>query len=417
MKRLLVVASGTLGDILPVCQVLNGLSPGIEVDVVSNGEYRDHFPTASSFTALPFEPSEVVLSRAGQLMIGGGGLGTSRIRGLRGVVHPQIRPSLVTISQVATSRHVILVSGLPFGTGLVANAVGADVVRMLYQPHWPNDDNKSLYLNFKGEPCRHLRRYSHSLTEVVCRLLFRREIERSLQACNFSGDLLSLTPKRMLLHESYWLQHRTIFCIPTALNHSVSVGAQNAVSAGFIRFQWKMGDVDVRFWRAVEQLKKLDEPTVFIGFGSMRSRRTHTVTRIVAEAASKLGVRPVVQGSPDSPMPKSTIVVPRGPHDLLFPLMQGLVIHGGAGTVASALRSGTPFSVVPQWADQFFWANAMESRGLSIRPPRRAQGWTDVVSEMIRASADPIRRKQAADLVLEDAAQAVVAAVEDLVNE
>lgn len=40
------------------------------------------------------------------------------------------------------------------------------------------------------------------------------------------------------------------------------------------------------------------------------------------------------------------------PHSWLFPKMRGLVIHGGAGTVSAALRSGVPSLVVPFFCDQ-----------------------------------------------------------------
>ena len=55
------------------------------------------------------------------------------------------------------------------------------------------------------------------------------------------------------------------------------------------------------------------------------------------------------------------------PHEWLFPQMAALVHHGGAGTTASALRSGVPSIITPCAFDQPEVAEKVEKAGVGIR--------------------------------------------------
>eukprot|EP00177_Eucheuma_denticulatum_P008624 GFKZ01015695.1.p1 GENE.GFKZ01015695.1~~GFKZ01015695.1.p1 ORF type:complete len:477 (-),score=46.46 GFKZ01015695.1:1146-2576(-) len=48
----------------------------------------------------------------------------------------------------------------------------------------------------------------------------------------------------------------------------------------------------------------------------------------------------------------------------LFPLCSAVLCHGGAGTVAAALRAGVPVVVAPANVDQFFWAEIVDRWGV-----------------------------------------------------
>jgi UDP:flavonoid glycosyltransferase YjiC (YdhE family) len=67
-------------------------------------------------------------------------------------------------------------------------------------------------------------------------------------------------------------------------------------------------------------------------------------------AAKKLGKRTVVLGSAQSG--PDVWVEPYAPYSLLFPKCEAVVCSGGIGTVGQALRSGTPFLIVPHGNDQ-----------------------------------------------------------------
>ena len=51
-------------------------------------------------------------------------------------------------------------------------------------------------------------------------------------------------------------------------------------------------------------------------------------------------------------------------HQALFPRMATVVHHGGAGTTTTATRAGAPQVVVPQIADQPYWACRVAELGI-----------------------------------------------------
>lgn len=99
---------------------------------------------------------------------------------------------------------------------------------------------------------------------------------------------------------------------------------------------------------------------VFVGFGSMVSRKPEETTEIVVKAIEKSGQRCVLasgwSGLGMVKLPDSIFRIDGAPFDWLFPQMAAVVHHGGAGTTAEGLRSGVPAVIVPFFADQFFWA-------------------------------------------------------------
>lgn len=69
--------------------------------------------------------------------------------------------------------------------------------------------------------------------------------------------------------------------------------------------------------------------------------------------------------SSDNP---DVLVVDQVPHELLLPRVRAAVHHGGAATVAGAVRAGIPQVVCPYVADQPFWAHRMQALGVGPRP-------------------------------------------------
>lgn len=66
-------------------------------------------------------------------------------------------------------------------------------------------------------------------------------------------------------------------------------------------------------------------------------------------------------------LPAQMIAIPEVPHDWLFPQALAIVCHGGAGTVAAALRAGVPIVTLPFMADQYFWGQ--QSAVIGAGPP------------------------------------------------
>ncbi|KAI8643219.1 hypothetical protein BD408DRAFT_415154 [Parasitella parasitica] len=145
-------------------------------------------------------------------------------------------------------------------------------------------------------------------------------------------------------------------------------------------------------------------PVVYIGFGSIIVPDAVETTRIIVESVLKADVRAIVckgwsarittgskashrksrsvgdmevikqeeaEQEEDSEMlldqnPDTIYHIDSVPHDWLFPQIQGVVHHGGAGTTAAGLRAGLPTVIKPFFGDQRFWGQRIEELQVGI---------------------------------------------------
>jgi UDP:flavonoid glycosyltransferase YjiC (YdhE family) len=71
----------------------------------------------------------------------------------------------------------------------------------------------------------------------------------------------------------------------------------------------------------------------------------------------------------DLPVHSNLFVAKYIDHDWLMPRCSAVIIHGGIGTIAAALRSGTPLIVVSVLADQPVNGKIIEEKGLGLHLP------------------------------------------------
>jgi sterol 3beta-glucosyltransferase len=117
-------------------------------------------------------------------------------------------------------------------------------------------------------------------------------------------------------------------------------------------------------------------PPVYVGFGSMISRKSEDAADLVLEALEQTGQRGVLAsgwgGLTKSELPPSVFMVKSIPHSWLLPQMRAVVHHGGAGTTAAGLSAGVPSILVPFMGDQGFWGRRIYDLGVGPKPiPRR----------------------------------------------
>jgi vancomycin aglycone glucosyltransferase len=107
-------------------------------------------------------------------------------------------------------------------------------------------------------------------------------------------------------------------------------------------------------------------PPVYVSFSSVRA--PDDVAKVAIGAIRELGHRVVVgRGWADLGLiddGADCFAVGEVNHQALFTRVAAVVHHGGAGTTTTAARAGAPQVVVPQIADQPYWAGRVADLGV-----------------------------------------------------
>lgn len=120
--------------------------------------------------------------------------------------------------------------------------------------------------------------------------------------------------------------------------------------------------------RELEAFLEAGPPPVYVGFGSMPMKAAPDAARTAIEAVRAQGRRTLLASGwaelakiDDG---KESYAIGDVNHQLLFPRVAAVVHHGGAGTTLTAARAGIPQLVVPQVADQPYWAGRVADLGI-----------------------------------------------------
>jgi len=144
-------------------------------------------------------------------------------------------------------------------------------------------------------------------------------------------------------------------------------------------------------------------PPVYVGFGSMLSRKPEETAELVLQALAQTGQRAVLSsgwgGLRKENLPETVFMVGSIPHSWLFPKMAAVVHHGGAGTTGAGLQAGIPSIITPFFGDQPFWGHKVYELGVGPRPiPRRRLTAENLAEAIQRALSDTRMRKRASSL-------------------
>ncbi|MDQ0597063.1 vancomycin aglycone glucosyltransferase [Streptomyces canus] len=164
------------------------------------------------------------------------------------------------------------------------------------------------------------------------------------------------------------------------------------------------------------------EPPVYVGFGSMPMGGTD-VARVAVEAVRAHGRRVLVgRGWADLALiddRDDCFAVGEVNHQALFGRLAAVVHHGGAGTTTTAARAGVPQVVVPQLADQPYWAGRVAELGIGAAH----EGPTPTVESLSAALGTALaaetreRARAVADAVRTDGATVAAKHILDIVGQ
>jgi sterol 3beta-glucosyltransferase len=127
---------------------------------------------------------------------------------------------------------------------------------------------------------------------------------------------------------------------------------------------------------------------VAFSFGSMH-HNPEKMTAMIAEAVRSLpDVSAIlIGGSGGEVLPidgEQFFYAPYSDYLLTLPKVDALFTHGGSGTVAAAMRSGTPLQIIPFIVDQPTWGHLVHQQGLGLAPVNVNHLTPQVIVEGIR---------------------------------
>jgi vancomycin aglycone glucosyltransferase len=142
------------------------------------------------------------------------------------------------------------------------------------------------------------------------------------------------------------------------------------------------------------------DPPVYVGFGSMAMHTAEDPARAVIEAIRAQGRRVVLARGWANLGPidnrDDCFAVGEVNQQALFARVAAVVHHGGAGTTTAAACAGAPQVVVPQVADQPYWASRVTELGIGMAHEGRIPRAESLLTPLRTALAPETRECAAA---------------------
>jgi len=150
----------------------------------------------------------------------------------------------------------------------------------------------------------------------------------------------------------------------------------------------------------LEAFLEAGTPPVYVGFGSMPMSASQDVAKVAIESIRAQGRRALVgRGWADLALiddHDDCFAVGEVNHQALFGRLAAVVHHGGAGTTTTAARAGAPQVVVPQMADQPYWAGRVADLGIGAAHDGPTPTFESLSAALSTALAPETRARAAA---------------------
>lgn len=383
--RVLILTSGTRGDVDPyIALAERAVAEGHEAFVAAPEEFRsDVEARGAGFEPMGTEMLRVV--RAGMAQMGGPSDSMQLLRRMKGAM----RTSLLEQWRAAQRVEPTLIVTHPKALGglHIAQRLRVPVVASIPLPFLT--PTSAFAVPFLSRP----------LPGVIARssYLFNR-----FAAISYGGMINSFRRRVLGLGRmsrfSDYLHAEDGSRLPVLYGfseHVVPVPADYPDNA-YVTGCWHRTPVPWTPPSEVEEFLDSDEPTVYIGFGSMGfGKHAAERGRLITEAVERAGIRAIVAAGwgglslqENSP---GILRLDEAPHEHLFPRVDAVVHHGGAGTTAAGLRAGRPTLVCPVLGDQAFWGQRVASLGAGPDPVPLRKLTVQMLADRLRQLVDDPR--------------------------
>jgi sterol 3beta-glucosyltransferase len=395
MKPLVLLTSGTRGDVQPVIALALGLQEaGLPVRLAAPSSFRAWIESFNlSFAQVDGNPSDLLTRPGAQSALTYDGNPIRSLRASAAYV-AQARPiyaQMFASAWLACRDARALIIGLPTTWGIhIAEALEVPCLGAFLQPVTPTRAFPAPIIPLTFSLGGTYNRLTYAAAGLVIWLPWREILNR------FRSRTLGLPPLN-------WPPQPLPFGRLEAVLYGFSPRLAPAPA------DWPASIHATGFWRLpqrpFEPSAKLQNfldsgpLPVYMGFGSPGVHDPQQTLDLSLEAVEMAGIRAVIAlpGASFHDLSKNAHLLLEGvPHDWLFPRVAGVVHHGGAGTIAAGLLAGQPSLLVPLGADQFFWGKRIRDLGLGPAPiPRRKLTARRLGAALLELTDDCEARKRA----------------------
>ena len=360
--RIAVVAVGTRGDVEPHAALCEGLRrAGYEARLCAPDDFGSSFAERGiPMDAIPVSFRALYGTADGNALLASGGNGVRFLRGLSRVAVDVAAQVIAGIRAACREADAVCYSPLGLPALYFAREMGIPAFATSLQPLGRTGEHANPLLPLPDWTPSVINRFTYRLVEQVFW-----QVTRPLLRPHTRDPL----PLWGHFHELYKGPSPALFAYSPLVAPRPRDWKPWMHATGY----WRSGSAD---WQPPEGLEEFlaAGPTVCIGFGSMHSRRIARILDTAVEAVARRGRRALIltgwsgYAGRRAGQDGDVFVAGDVPHDWLFPRVSAVVHHGGAGTVAAALRAGVPSVILPFFFDQGFWGRRLAACGLGPPP-------------------------------------------------
>jgi sterol 3beta-glucosyltransferase len=392
--RVTLLGYGTRGDVQPQLALAMGLARrGHEVRVATNRAWSELADDCGvPIHAIDVDPVEMSkIWEEQQTELDQGWAWTRYVRNLRQRVRPLLRTFWDESVAACEDAELVIFSQLGFPGFHVAEARGIPSILAAPLPVGTTREFAAPWIAAKGDSFGSVvNRFTHLLNEFPW-WIFRRTLNEWRRELGL-GPVGGLSVDRRMERAGV---PRLMGYSPVVVPRPADWGPRAHVTGFWFLPRVPPSDLPPELEAA---LHDDSSPIAYTDLGSMVDHLPPGGLDAVVEGVGRAGAR-LVLTLPErlSPPAGEGVIITRGlPHEQVFPRVDLVIHHAGAGTTGAVVRAGRPSVPVPVLGDQYMWAGRLHRLGIAPQPVRGPKLSADLIAGSVRQALAPAVRERAA---------------------
>ncbi len=181
----------------------------------------------------------------------------------------------------------------------------------------------------------------------------------------------------------------TIYALSKNLMPRPKDWALNYKISGFISLNQEVNQTN----KTIETWLSKGEKPIYIGFGSIPipKKLLEMIPQLLSTTNERIILCKGWSITDDLPVSENLLVIDKADHQWLFSQCKAAIFHGGAGTLATVIKSKLPAIVISIFADQPIWGKIVERKKVGIHIPAKSLTTDKLISAIRLVQTDEIK--------------------------